>query len=153
MAAEPGGDKECASCCRLLVAAIAACNHSPDAQTMLVAEVGAALPETAGGAGVVFGDETSWFCGWLFNVHTGCFSGVGRLEEAVIDSLHCIDLWICSAIADAHFPLGADDLSSPGAPKPKSSSSSPLIFPLSPCTFFVMDARQFVMEWNSLARL
>ena len=40
VAAEPGGDKECASSCRLLVAAIAACNHSPDAQLALVAEVG-----------------------------------------------------------------------------------------------------------------
>ena len=40
VAAEPGGDKECASSCRLLVAAIAACNHSPDAQATLVFEVG-----------------------------------------------------------------------------------------------------------------
>ncbi|XP_037091019.1 E3 ubiquitin-protein ligase HUWE1-like [Pollicipes pollicipes] len=42
-AEQTGGDKECASCCRLLVAALAACNHSPDAQAALVSEVRQAL--------------------------------------------------------------------------------------------------------------
>jgi E3 ubiquitin-protein ligase HUWE1 len=32
-------DRECSSMARMLIAALASCNHSPDAQTVLVTEV------------------------------------------------------------------------------------------------------------------
>jgi hypothetical protein len=32
-------DRECSTMARMLIAALASCNHSPDAQTVLVTEV------------------------------------------------------------------------------------------------------------------
>ncbi|CAD6224794.1 GSCOCG00005556001-RA-CDS [Cotesia congregata] len=43
---ENSGDRQCSSMARMLIAAIASCNHSPDAQTTLVTEVKAALLRT-----------------------------------------------------------------------------------------------------------
>ncbi|XP_034939530.1 E3 ubiquitin-protein ligase HUWE1 isoform X2 [Chelonus insularis] len=43
---ENSGDRQCCSMARMLIAAIASCNHSPDAQTTLVTEVKAALIRT-----------------------------------------------------------------------------------------------------------
>ncbi|KAJ9587850.1 hypothetical protein L9F63_018722, partial [Diploptera punctata] len=39
-------DRECSTMARMLIAALASCNHSPDAQTLLVTEVKAALLRT-----------------------------------------------------------------------------------------------------------
>ena len=41
--AQEGNDKDCPALARVLVAAIAASNHSPDAQAVLVAEIKSAL--------------------------------------------------------------------------------------------------------------
>ena len=43
---ENSGDRQCSSMARMLIAAIASCNHSPEAQTILVNEVKAALTRT-----------------------------------------------------------------------------------------------------------
>lgn len=43
---ENSGDRQCSSMARMLIAAIASCNHSPEAQTTLVTEVKAALTRT-----------------------------------------------------------------------------------------------------------
>lgn len=43
MLPENTGDRQCSSMARMLIAALASCNHSPDAQTTLVTEVKAAL--------------------------------------------------------------------------------------------------------------
>lgn len=37
------GDKDTPALCRLLIASVAACNHSPDAQTVLTVEIKSAL--------------------------------------------------------------------------------------------------------------
>ncbi|KAL6427461.1 hypothetical protein ACFW04_008764 [Cataglyphis niger] len=46
MSPENSGDRTCSSMARMLIAAIASCNHSPDVQTTLVTEVKAALTRT-----------------------------------------------------------------------------------------------------------
>lgn len=46
MLPENSSDRQCSSMARLLIAAIASCNHSPDVQTTLVTEVKAALIRT-----------------------------------------------------------------------------------------------------------
>ncbi|KAG6803233.1 E3 ubiquitin-protein ligase HUWE1 isoform X1 [Apis mellifera caucasica] len=46
MSPENSSDKQCSSMARMLIAAIASCNHSPDVQTTLVTEVKAALTRT-----------------------------------------------------------------------------------------------------------
>ena len=46
MSPENSTDKQCSSMARMLIAAIASCNHSPDVQTTLVTEVKAALTRT-----------------------------------------------------------------------------------------------------------
>lgn len=46
MLPENSGDRTCSSMARMLIAAIASCNHSPDVQTTLVTEVKAALTRT-----------------------------------------------------------------------------------------------------------
>ncbi|KAK0081548.1 hypothetical protein PV325_011960 [Microctonus aethiopoides] len=43
---ENSNDRQCSNMARILIAAIASCNHSPDAQTTLVSEVKAALTRT-----------------------------------------------------------------------------------------------------------
>jgi hypothetical protein len=37
-------DRDCSSMTRMLIAALASCNHSPDAQTVLVTEVTIMMP-------------------------------------------------------------------------------------------------------------
>lgn len=46
ISSETSGDRQCSSMARMLIAAIASCNHSPDAQSTLVTEVKAALIRT-----------------------------------------------------------------------------------------------------------
>ncbi|XP_072752701.1 E3 ubiquitin-protein ligase HUWE1 isoform X5 [Anoplolepis gracilipes] len=46
MSPENSGDRTCSSMARMLIAAIASCNHSPEVQTTLVTEVKAALTRT-----------------------------------------------------------------------------------------------------------
>jgi len=46
MSPDNSGDRTCSSMARMLIAAIASCNHSPDVQTTLVTEVKAALTRT-----------------------------------------------------------------------------------------------------------
>ncbi|XP_015599094.1 E3 ubiquitin-protein ligase HUWE1 isoform X3 [Cephus cinctus] len=46
MLPENSGDRQCSSMARMLISAIASCNHSPDAQTALVTEVKGALIRT-----------------------------------------------------------------------------------------------------------
>lgn len=46
ISSETSGDRQCSSMARMLIAAIASCNHSPDAQSTLVTEVKAALTRT-----------------------------------------------------------------------------------------------------------
>ncbi|KAG7210750.1 hypothetical protein KM043_012246 [Ampulex compressa] len=46
MLPENSGDRQCSGMARMLIAAIASCNHSPDVQTTLVTEVKAALTRT-----------------------------------------------------------------------------------------------------------
>lgn len=46
MSPENSSDRTCSSMARMLIAAIASCNHSPDVQTTLVTEVKAALTRT-----------------------------------------------------------------------------------------------------------
>lgn len=46
MLPENSSDRQCSSMARMLIAAIASCNHSPDVQTTLVTEVKAALTRT-----------------------------------------------------------------------------------------------------------
>ncbi|KZC13383.1 E3 ubiquitin-protein ligase HUWE1 [Dufourea novaeangliae] len=46
MLPENSSDRQCSSTARMLIAAIASCNHSPDVQTTLVTEVKAALTRT-----------------------------------------------------------------------------------------------------------
>jgi E3 ubiquitin-protein ligase HUWE1 len=45
---ENSSDRQCSNMARMLIAAIASCNHSPDAQSTLVTEVKAALSRTLG---------------------------------------------------------------------------------------------------------
>ena len=43
---QTAGDKDCSALSRVLLASLAACNHSPEAQTVLVTEVKSGLQRT-----------------------------------------------------------------------------------------------------------